>query len=445
LAWFLCVSASVNVCGQNIELLLKQRVNSDRNQASIVVAVVDETGTKFFAYGKRSKLKAASLSNENTIFEIGSITKVFTGILLAEAVKRGEVKLDDPISKYLPKSVVTPKYNGKEITLVSLIWHTSGLPFKPGNLNPKDPANPWADYTAKQLYEFLRRYQLKREPPTEFDYTKFEYSNLGVGLLGHILSLRANTSYENLVKTRILRPLEMRDTGIVLTRGMKARLAVGYNADGDQTPNWDLPVLEGCGALRSTASDMAKFISANLGFTSDAGVALNEARKLTWNKGTIVDGKLLRNKSNVLYHGGSTGGYMSFVAIDTAHKNGVFVVTNSQDSVEDIGFHIIHNSFPVKAIAEPRTHVSLSETILERYVGEYELSDLGVRFVISRKGQRLFLQQNGEGRFGLFAQTESEFFLKVDEATITFTKDEDGNVNGLVLHQKGDHTGRKIK
>jgi hypothetical protein len=226
---------------------------------------------------------------------------------------------------------------------------------------------------------------------------------------------------------------------------MKARLAVGYNADGDQTPNWDLPVLEGCGALRSTASDMAKFISANLGFTSRAGVALDEARDLTWNKGTIVNGKLLHNKSNVLYHGGSTGGYLSFVAIDTAQKNGVFVVTNSQDSVEDIGFHIIHNSFPLKATAEPRTQIILSETILERYVGEYQLSDLGIRFVISSKGQRLFLQQNGEDRVGLFAQTESKFFLKVVDATITFTKDEDGNVNGLVLHQKGDHTGRKIK
>jgi D-alanyl-D-alanine-carboxypeptidase/D-alanyl-D-alanine-endopeptidase len=445
LGWFLCVSASVNVRAQNIELILKQRVNSDRNQASIVVAVVDETGTKFFAYGKRSKLEGARPANENTVFEIGSITKVFTGILLAEAVKRREVKLDDPISKYLPKSVVTPKYNGKEITLLNLIWHTSGLPFKPDNLHPKDPAKPWADYTAKELYEFIGRYQLKREPPTEFDYTKFEYSNLGVGLLGHILSLRANTSYENLVKTRILRPLRMLDTAIVLTRGMKARLAVGYNADGDQTPNWDLPVLEGCGALRSTASDMAKFISANLGFTSRAGVALDKARDLTWNKGTIVAGKLLHNKSNVLYHGGSTGGYLSFVAIDTAQKNGVFVVTNSQDSVEDIGFHIIHNSFPLKATAEPRTQIILSETILERYVGEYQLSDLGIRFVISRKGQRLFLQQNGEDRVGLFAQTESKFFLKVVDATITFTKDEDGNVNGLVLHQKGDHTGRKIK
>src|SRR5262249_48895514 len=131
LLWFILMIASIRVHAQNIEKLLQERVNSDRNRTSIVVAVVDVNGTKFFSYGKTSKRKTATASNQNTVFEIGSITKVFTGILLAEAVKRGEVKLEDPISKYLPKYVTTPKYNGKEITLLNLIWHTSGLPMKP--------------------------------------------------------------------------------------------------------------------------------------------------------------------------------------------------------------------------------------------------------------------------------------------------------------------------
>src|SRR5262249_16319019 len=158
--------------------------------------------------------KTATASNQNTVFEIGSITKVFTGILLAEAVKRGEVKLEDPISKYLPKYVTTPKYNGKEITLLNLIWHTSGLPMKPNNLHSSNLKSPYADYSVKQMYEFLAKYQLTRDPPSQFDYSKFEYSNLGVGLLGHILSLRAKTTYENLIKTRVLQPLGMHDTTI---------------------------------------------------------------------------------------------------------------------------------------------------------------------------------------------------------------------------------------
>jgi CubicO group peptidase (beta-lactamase class C family) len=443
--WFIFVIAPISVHAQNIEELLRVRVNSDQNQPSIVVAVVDEHGTKFYSYGKTSKIKNATASNQNTVFEIGSITKVFTGILLAEAVKRGEVKLEDPISKCLPKGIITPKYNGKEITLLNLIWHTSGLPFKPDNLNPRNPENPWADYTAERLYDFLGRYQLTREPPTEFDYTKFEYSNLGVGLLGHILSLRANTSYENLVKTRILRPLVMNDTSITLTPKMKAHLATGYNADGDQTANWDAPILEGGVALRSTAGDMAKFISANLGVTSANGVALDEARKLTWNKGTIVGGKLVHDKNNLLYHGGSTGGYISFIVIDTAQKKGVFVVSNSQDSVEDIGFHLIDNTFPPKTPAEHKKEIALGEAILEGYIGIYQLPDLNLTFTITREGGRLFLQQAGEARVRLFAEKETEFFLKVVEAAITFTKDENDKVNGLILHQKGDHIGKRVK
>lgn len=112
--WFIFVIASISVHAQNIEELLRERVNADRNQTSIVVAVVDENGTRFFSYGKTSKTKNASASNQNTVFEIGSITKVFTGILLAEAVKRGEVKLEDPISKYLPKGVITPNTMAKK-------------------------------------------------------------------------------------------------------------------------------------------------------------------------------------------------------------------------------------------------------------------------------------------------------------------------------------------
>src|SRR5262245_59203686 len=123
---------------QDTQRLLQDRVNSDRNQTSIIVAVVDDRGTKFFSHGKVSKKANAAHSSEQTVFEIGSITKVFTGILLAEAVKRGEVKLADPISKYLPKQVPTPMFKGKEITLLNLIWHTSGLPFQPDNLHPRD-------------------------------------------------------------------------------------------------------------------------------------------------------------------------------------------------------------------------------------------------------------------------------------------------------------------
>jgi serine-type D-Ala-D-Ala carboxypeptidase/endopeptidase len=206
-----------------------------------------------------------------------------------------------------------------------------------------------------------------------------------------------------------------------------------------------VPILEGGAGLRSSANDMAKFISANLGFTSPNGVALHEARKLTWNKGAIAGGKLVHDKTNLLYHGGSTGGYISFIVIDTARKQGVFVVSNSQDSVEDIGLHIVDNTFPLRPIPAPKKEIALSEEILERYVGQYQLPDFNLTFNITREGSRLFLQQNEEARVRLFPEKETEFFLKVIEAAITFTKDENGRVNGLILHQKGDHIGKRVK
>jgi CubicO group peptidase (beta-lactamase class C family) len=238
----------------------------------------------------------------------------------------------------------------------------------------------------------------------------------------------------------------MNDTRITLTAGMKARLAVGYNEDGDQTSNWDMATLEGAGALRSTASDMAKFIAANLGFTETSiASSLTQARDLGWARGSIVEGKIVYNKNNLLWRDGATGGYLSFVTIDTAQKKGIFIATNSQDAIRDIGFHLIDNSFPLRQIAPARKSITLSEGVLESYVGEYQLPEVNLTFSITRNGQRLFIQQTGQRRWGLFASSETEFFMKVVEANITFTKDENGKITGLILRQKGDHIGKKIK
>src|SRR5208283_4407870 len=115
----------------------------------------------------------------DTVFEIGSITKVFTALLLADMAQRGEVALTDPVSKYLPKGVKMPGRNGHAIMLQDLATHTSGLPRLPSNMKPKDFMNPYADYTPELLYQFLSSYELPRDPGS-----KWEYSNLGAGLLG---------------------------------------------------------------------------------------------------------------------------------------------------------------------------------------------------------------------------------------------------------------------
>ena len=195
--------------------------------------------------------------DEDAIFDIGSVTKVFTTLVLAEMVLRGEVALDDPAQKYLPSTLQMPKWRGQEITLFHLATHTSSLPRLPGNLwkTIKDQANPYANYQVSDMYEFLSGYKLKRPIGS-----RVEYSNLGMGLLGHILGLVAGKSYEELVSERILRPLGMNHTSIALSPEQQGRLAPGHTSDGKVTANWDIPALAGCGALRSTAGDVLRFL-----------------------------------------------------------------------------------------------------------------------------------------------------------------------------------------
>lgn len=436
--------SAVCIQAQDIEKILRDRLLAEPLGSAFSVAVVSEHGTKFYNTGKTSKQANATPADEHTVYELGSITKVFVAILLADAVQRGEVKLDDPISKHLPKDVVTPKLNGKKITLLDLTTHHSSLPRLPGNLAPKTMDNPYADYTVKQMYEFLGQVKLNKEIGSEY-----VYSNFGVGLLAHILSLRTKMPFEKLVKTRILGPLGMNDTAIVLTPKLRANLAVGYDSDGKQTTGWDLGALAGAGALRSTASDMAKFISANLGLTkTPLAASLLEAQTMrrTGERATqkiglgwLADPLAGRQ---LIFHGGGTGGFVTLVALDKEKKTGVFVATNSTAKSDDIGVHILENSFPLKQIKQS---VVFSQEILEKYVGEYQLAPT-FSIVVTHEGRQLFLQATGQPRVELFGEKEGEFFLKVVEARIVFTKDDTGKIGGLILKQGGvDMPGRKIK
>jgi CubicO group peptidase (beta-lactamase class C family) len=207
-------------------------------------------------------------SLDAAIFEIGSVTKVFTTLLLANMVVRGEVTLDDPVQKYLPADVRMPKWRNQEITLFHLATHTSSLPRLPANLwkTVKDFVNPYANYHVSDLYAFLSGYKLKRPIGS-----RVGYSNLGMGLLGHILGLVAGKSYEDLVRERILQALEMNDTSITQSPEQKERLAPGHNLFGKATANWDIPTLAGAGALRTTAGDLLRFLGANMKAVAQKG------------------------------------------------------------------------------------------------------------------------------------------------------------------------------
>ena len=223
-------------------------------KVGIVIGVLEADGTR------RVITVGDAPYDGRTLFEIGSITKVFTGILLAEMAERGDVRLEQPVAELLPGDVVVPSRNGRQIRLVDLSTHSSGLPRMPDNFTPADPGNPYVDYTAAKLYDFLRRHELRRDIGVEA-----EYSNVGVGLLGHALARRAGTSYEALVTARILDPLKMTSTKVTLSPADVARLAPGHDARGQQVQNWDLAeAFAGAGSLRSNVDDMLTFLAANL-------------------------------------------------------------------------------------------------------------------------------------------------------------------------------------
>ena len=361
-------------------------------------------------------------------------------------VRRGEVKLEDPISKYLPAAVRVPSKNGKQITLLDLATQTSGLPRLPGNMAPKDPKNPYADYSVEQMYDFLSHYELTREIGE-----KYEYSNLGVGLLGHVLGRRAGVSYEELVTRRILGPLGMKDTAITLSAGMRARLAAGHDAGGEVVPNWDLPTLAGAGALRSTANDMLKFLAANL----DAGdgplsSALRDTHAVRRATGTpeldIGLGWHIFHRfgTDLVWHNGGTGGYHSWMGFIAKKGTGAVVLCNSSSEIDDIGLHLLEPRFPLSQPPKARKEISVEPGLLEACVGEYQLAPT-FSITVTREGNALFIQATGQPKLPIYAESETEFFLKAVDAQITFVK-EGGRVTQLVLHQNGrDLPGKKIK
>jgi CubicO group peptidase (beta-lactamase class C family) len=403
-----------------------------------VVGVVDAQGRRIVAYGSLDKGDPRPL-NGDTIFEIGSATKVFTSLLLADMVQRGEVALADPVAKYLPAGVKVPERGGRTITLVDLSTHTSGLPRLPSNLQPKDPSNPYADYTVEQLYQFLSTYQLTRDIGSQF-----EYSNLGGGLLGLALARRAGMDYEALVHSRITGPLGMSSTGITLTPEMKARLAAGHNDKLEATPNWDLPTLAGAGALRSSANDLLTFLAANLGYVKSplapAMASMLAVRRSTGGPGEIGLGWLVTKPSDneIVWHNGGTGGYRSFLGFEPKTGAGVVVLSNTFTAagIDDIGMHLLDSHVPLLPPPKEHKEIAFDPKLFDRYVGQYQLAPSFI-LTVTREGDQLFAQATGQPKVQIFPESEREFFLKVVDAQITFETDSTGRATGLVLHQNG--------
>jgi CubicO group peptidase (beta-lactamase class C family) len=440
--------------GEIRELLVK-RVEQQKQALGMVAGIVAPNGRRVVACGSLAAADPRTL-DADTVFEIGSASKVFTSLLLADMVKRKEVALDDPAAKYLPQRVKLPERSGKSITLVDLSTHTSGLPPLPGNLLARladDPRNPYPGYSVDDLYQFLSGYTLTRDPGSEF-----EYSNLGAGLLGHLLARRAGTDYESLIAIRVTQPLGMSATAIAPSPSMEQRMATGHNASLAPVDPHRIPLhtLAGAGALRSSANDMLTFLEAFLGYRESplapAMKTMLEVRRPA-NQSKIGLGWLISSTGGreIAWHNGGTTGFRSFVGCDPERRIGVVVLSNAATpaGVDDIGLHLLNPNLPLAHPEPPEppehhTEIQIDPALLDHYTGRYQVTQ-NLIFEITREGPRLFAQGfahvAGQGivlpKFEVFAETANRFFAKVSDARITFETGPDRQATSLILHKAG--------
>jgi CubicO group peptidase (beta-lactamase class C family) len=321
--------------------------NTNEKVGGSIAVVVDDSDTRVVNVGTTAVPQLAL--DADTVFEIGSITKVFTALMLADMVVQGEVALDDPVAKYLPPSV-TLHERGRPITLLDLATYTSGLPNLPGNFNREWFAkpNPFADYAVDSLYQFLSTYTPEYEPGTHY-----EYANLGFGLLGLALARRARKSYEELLVERVSVPLGLAHTRITLTDDMKKRVAQGHAFPSLQpVPLWDMPAIQGAGALRSTAKDMTVVLRACMRLRQTpldgAFKTLLETRKPTGLAGTDVGlGWFISSNQNeeIVWKLGATGGQNAVIGFSTRRPRGALVLCNGPWHPMHVGMQLISPDF----------------------------------------------------------------------------------------------------
>lgn len=303
---------------------------------------------KTFFYGRTSKDDSLK-PNENTTFEIGSVTMTFTATILMMLAREGKMQINDLVQNYLPDSVTIHNFTSTEhIKLMHLVTHTSGLPRLPSNLfadKKSDPRNPYAHYTLGDMYVFINNHILDYEPGT-----KYIFSNFGMGLLGHLMMRKTGKTYEELLHYYILDSLGMNGTGIKLTPEMNKNLAKGYTEKGEPAQLWDFGVLEGAGAVLSNMKDMLKYLAFHMGKTD--AMDFKESAKImqkrrfetdmanvyigmAWQISETSDGR------QVIWNSGGTGGYMSFIAFMPETGTGVVVLTNQASSIDEVGIKVL--------------------------------------------------------------------------------------------------------
>jgi D-alanyl-D-alanine-carboxypeptidase/D-alanyl-D-alanine-endopeptidase len=397
----------------------------------VAAAWVDEDGTAFFHSGILDSADPRPITAD-TKFEIGSITKVFTALLLAESERRGRVSRDDPAAKYLLPRDDPAQASLSKITLLSLTTHTSGLPRLPSNIGTKPDAmsDPYATYDRAMLVEALKIHGSNVQVGVEGSY-----SNFGAAVLGEALAAAWGTTYTEALDEHVLAPLGMKDTSVgIAGQPPPTDLAPGH-VGGKRVSNWTAQAFAPAGSIRSSARDMAIFMKAAIGGPDAPLHASFQATETPLRPfgeagGYIGMGWMLPDdKENPFaWHNGATAGSHSYIAVRLKRKAGIVILANFQKGPEGLGAELL-------GVKVPKPFVPTVANA-EDYPGSYPLTSTFVIQVSEEKGA-IYVQATGQPRLGLRLKANDTFTVIGVQAEITFERDGAGKVNALILHQNG--------
>lgn len=401
----------------------------------LAVVQVDAEGLHFHTTGKYAADDDRAISPD-TVFEIGSLTKVFTGLLLAQEKEEGLVKETDDVAALLLEPGDPAQTSLKGLSLLSLATHASGLPRLPSNMTTAGDNDPYVSYTRKNLLEALREDGRRRGSGAATSY-----SNFGIALLGEALADAAKTDYASALQSRVIGPLGLTHTTLNLKgRALPKELAPGH-ANGIRAHNWAFDSMAPAGGLLSSARDLGRFLQCCLGFETTAlkGAILEcstprrdysdiETRVgLVWFVTDVPGG-------TIVWHNGLTGGYASFLGFDTRSRKGVALLTNHASDVAALGFELLGSEFP-----KPRKTTVKSAS---DYIGRYPLTP-DFNLDITEANSALFLRATGQDVLPLRPVGPDRFAVVGVPAELSFDRDTQGAITSATLHQNGAHTRGK--
>lgn len=435
-------SQAATIGDREIAKLVRFRIDKQRRATSAVVGVMRPSGRSIIAYQSKRGPHAVEPGGD-TIFEIASLTKVFTALLLADAVTRGDVRLDDPLAAFVPMGVKVPEFSGRAITLVDLATHTSGLPLRPNNLYAApDAPNKYAGYTLNQLYAGLPEYRLANAPGAQF-----VYSNLAFALLGHALARQAGEPFPDLLRRRVTAPLGLSDTRFDDDPAAAARRAQGHDMDLKPIGPTGNGALDPAGELRSTANDLLRLLDL---FLSGAGPGdLPQAARLMLTVDRPGDGgdtRMMLGWRRTVAHGetyywshGSSDGSRTFMGFNPARGVAVVALADaaSGGGLDDIAWRVLDpmESVDLKVVPRPRT-VELPPAAVDRVLGTYRYAP-DDEMTITR-GVTGLIVTSGPGQFLIQPQSRTRFFAKAGgDVYLDFPGPASKPADRMVLHQNG--------